>query len=137
MQCNPPLHAVAAALRLWGDNCDVIMNNWQLVYNCVIYTYGTLDALPSRDLGETTGMWEWTADNLFVFYIKRDNESTPVKGGHWIQLHQSNALFLVSYVLLTASGYTITFKNCLHTLKKNKGKAEEENIHFRQNLLGA
>ena len=39
-------------------------------------------------------------------------------------------------VFFTASGYTISFKSCLHTRKKEKQK-EKKIIPFRQNLLGS
>ena len=44
-------------------------------------------------------------------------------------------------VIFTASGWTIPFKSCLHTLKKIPKKKEEQKkkkiIPFRQNLLGS
>ena len=43
-------------------------------------------------------------------------------------------------VIFTASGWTIPFKSCLHTLKKIPKKKEQKKkkiIPFRQNLLGS
>ena len=69
------------------------------------------------------------------------NESAPVKGGNWIQLHRraTRSFWWArsgTCVLFTANGQTIPFKNCSHTWgKKLEKQKKKKSIPFRQNLL--